>query len=168
MSDDRLRLRERIVAFYAYETALLDDARYHAWLDLFDEDARYMMPMRETRQGAVPKREEGLPVFYVFDETKESLQARVARLDTGLALVESPPSSTQRMVTDVSVADVTGDEVVVRSSFLVYELRDERNDAFFIGRRQDRLRRRDDGFRIARRDITLAQYVLPRAISVFF
>lgn len=167
-SEGRLRLRERVVAFYAYESALLDDGRFRDWLTLFDDDVRYVMPMRETRQGDVPERERDLPAFYVFNEDKESLEARVARLDTGLALVESPPSSTQRLVTDVLVTDATPDEIVVRSNFLVYQLRDERNDAFFIGRREDRLRERADTFRIARRDILLAQYVLPRAISVFF
>jgi hypothetical protein len=40
--------------------------------------------------------------------------------------------------------------------------------ALFIGHRKDRLRLRNGTFRIARRDISLAQYVLPRAISVFF
>lgn len=167
-SPELLRVRERVVAFYAYETALLDDGRLGEWLALFDDDARYVMPMLETREGEVPDCERALPSFYVFDEDKESLRARVVRLETGLALVESPPSVTQRLVTDVLLTDAAEDRVAARSSFLVYQLRDEQNGAFFIGRREDRLRPHGTGFRIVRRDIVLAQYVLPRAISVFF
>lgn len=161
------RLREQIVAFYAHETALLDDGKFHEWLELLEDDIRYLMPMRETRQGPAPDSEAALPPFYLFNDDKESLESRVARLDTGLALVESPPSSTQRLITDVLLQEVHGEEIVVRSSFLVFQVRDERNEVFFIGRRVDRLRRRQGSFRVARRDIGLAQYVLPRTISVF-
>jgi 3-phenylpropionate/cinnamic acid dioxygenase small subunit len=161
-------LWEQVVAFYAYETALLDDGKFHDWLDLLDDDIRYVMPMRETRQGPPPESEASLPPFYLFNDDKESLESRVARLDTGLALVESPPSSTQRLVTDVLLQEVRGDELVVRSSFLVFQVRDEQNEVFFVGRRVDRLRRRAGSFQVARRDISLAQYVLPRTISVFF
>jgi 3-phenylpropionate/cinnamic acid dioxygenase small subunit len=168
LSEERLRLRERVTMFYAYETALLDDANLHEWLTLFDDDIRYLMPMRELRQGAIPEREAHLPTFYVYNEDKESLAARVARLDTGLALVDAPPSVTQRLVTDVLITAAAGSEVHVRSSFLLHQLRDEANDARFIGHRQDHLRLRAGRFFIARREISLAQYVLPRAISVFF
>lgn len=161
------RLREQVVAFYAYETALLDDGKFHEWLELLEDDIRYVMPMRETRQGPVPDSEAALPPFYLFNDDKESLESRVARLDTGLALVESPPSSTQRLVTDVLLQEVRDDEIVARSSFLVFQVRDEQNEVFFIGRRVDRLRRRERSFRVARREIALAQYVLPRTISVF-
>lgn len=164
---DRERLRAQLVDFYAYETALLDDGEFHEWLTLLDDDIHYVMPMRETHQGPPRKSDVDLPIFYLFNDDKKSLEARVARLDTGLALVESPPSSTQRLVTDVLVKDVCGDEVVVRSSFLVFQVRDEQNEVFFVGRRIDRLRRHKRSFRVFRRDIALAQYVLPRTISIF-
>jgi 3-phenylpropionate/cinnamic acid dioxygenase small subunit len=168
LSPERLRLRERVAMFYAYETALLDDGNFHEWLTLFDDDVHYMLPMRELRQGDVPEREANQATFYVYNEDKASLEARVARLDTGLALVESPPSVTQRLITDILITAADDDGIGVRSSFLLHQLRDERNDALFAGHRQDRLRLRADGFTIARRDIALAHYVLPRAISVFF
>ena len=93
----------RVVAFYAYETMLLDENRLRDWLDLFDEDARYVMPMRETRLG--PPDDNPNPAFYLFNDDKASLELRVARLETGLALVESPTSATQRLVTDELVVD---------------------------------------------------------------
>lgn len=164
---ERARLRDEVVAFYAYETALLDDGNYHEWLDLLEDDIRYVLPARELREGDIPEAELELPTFYLFNDDKETLTSRVARLDTGLALVATPPPSRQRLVTDVLLLEVGEHELKVRSSFFVYEARDAQTEAFFIGRRVDRLRRRDDAFRIARRDIQLAQYILPRAIPLF-
>ena len=140
-------LRGQVTAFYAYETALLDDGNYRAWLELLDDDVRYVMPARETRQGPPPESDRGLPPFYLFDDDKPSLEARVARLETGLAPVASPPPATQRLVTDVLLVEVGDDALLVRSSFLLYLTRDASNDAFFIGRRRDRLRPHAGSFR---------------------
>lgn len=161
-----IALRERVGTFYAFETMLLDDGRLHEWLDLIDDEIRYVMPMRETRLGAT--RETEAPTFYLYNDDKESLETRVARLDTGMALVESPPSATQRLVTDILILDAQAEHVDVRSSFLVLQVRDERNETLFAGRRTDRLKLVDDGFRILRRDILLAHYILPRTVSMFF
>lgn len=159
-------LRERVAAFYAYETMLLDENRLREWLELFDESVRYVMPMRETRLG--PPSDISNPTFYLFNDDKESLVTRVARLETGMALVESPPSATQRLVTDVLVLDRSADHVDVRSSFLCLQVRDERNETTFAGHRTDRLAFAGEGFRVLRRDILLAHYVLPRTIGIFF
>jgi len=161
-----IALREQIGAFYAYETMLLDDNRLREWLDLFDDDVRYVMPMRETRLGA--PRETTSPTFYLYNDDKGSLMTRVARLETGMALVETPVSATQRLVTDIHVLDRGPAHVDVRSSFLVLQVRDERNETTFAGRRTDRLKITRDGFRVLRRDMLLAHYVLPRTIAMFF
>src|ERR1700733_9300145 len=153
----KMELRERVTDFYARETALLDDRCYHEWLELLADDIRYIMPMEELRQGPPSQADELLPPFYLFNDNKISLATRIARLDTGLALVESPPSLTQRLVTDVYIVSADDQSVNVRSSFLVYEVRDEANEAFFIGRRTDTLRHHEESFRVVRREIKLAQ-----------
>lgn len=166
MIDNGVSLRERVAAFYAYETMLLDDNRLREWLDLCDEAIRYVMPMRETRLG--PPSSNTNPPFYLYNDDKTSLDTRVARLETGMALVESPPAASQRLVTDVHVLRSDPEFVEARSSFIVVQVRDEQNEVQFTGRRTDRLRVVDDGFRILRRDILLVHYVLSRTISVFF
>lgn len=159
-------LRERVADFYAYETALLDDHRYHDWLRLMHDDVRYVMPMLETRQG--PPSTNSNPTFYLYNDDKHSLEQRVARLDTGLALVEFPTSATQRSVSDILIMSSTETDLQVRSSFSVVQARDEENETRFAGRRIDRLAIDGDALRVLRRDILLVHHVLPRTISLFF
>jgi 3-phenylpropionate/cinnamic acid dioxygenase small subunit len=159
-------LRERVCAFYAYETMLFDDGRLREWLDLLTDDVRYVAPMRESRLGQPPATD--APTFMLFDDDRNSLMLRVARLETGMALVELPPSATQRLVTDVHILSRDNNEVFVRSSFLVLQVRDEMNETLFAGRRTDRLVLSDDAIKIRRRDILLAHFVLPRTISMLF
>ena len=91
--------------FLFREARLLDERRFHDWLRLFTDDVHYWMSARANRY---PKIEQGdrdpQPGRYVrtipagedelglFDEDYQSLTARVARLDTGMAWAEDPPS----------------------------------------------------------------------------
>ena len=166
MIEAGVSLRDRVAAFYAYETMLLDENWLREWLDVCDAEIRYVMPMRETRLG--PPSSNPYPPFYLYNDDKSSLETRVARLETGMALVESPPAAAQRLVTDVHVVRSDASSVEARSSFIAVQVRDEQNETQFTGRRTDHLRIVDGGFRIVRRDILLVHYVLSRTISMFF
>jgi 3-phenylpropionate/cinnamic acid dioxygenase small subunit len=56
----------------------------------------------------------------------------------------------------------------VDCNLLVYQARLEKTECFFVGRREDLLRRASSGWQIARRKIVLDQILLPRSISLFF
>ena len=89
-----------------------------------------------------------------FDETKVSLSQRVARLYTGAAWAEEPPSRTRHLVTNVDIRPAGAeDEIAVRSTFVVYRSRLETEEALFVGRREDLLRCVDGEWKIARRKI---------------
>jgi 3-phenylpropionate/cinnamic acid dioxygenase small subunit len=164
--------------FYFEEAELLDDGRFADWLDLLAEDLDYWMPTRTNRlrrQQALSIASRGEAAFY--DETKESLAWRIRRFDSGMAWAEDPPSRTRHLVTNVAVRYVDPDEhpdfteadLLVRSAFLVYRNRLEREVTVFAGRRTDILRRTDEGLLVARREILLDQNVLQaKNISTFF
>ena len=61
MSDD---LRNEVEDLLYEEAELLDDRRFHQWLDLFTDDLHYWMPVRENRNG----REVGRPIYLPIDE----------------------------------------------------------------------------------------------------
>ena len=164
--------------FYYEEAELLDDGRFADWLELLADDVDYWMPTRTNRlrrQQALSIAARGEAAFY--DETKESLAWRIRRFDSGMAWAEDPPSRTRHLVTNIVAhhvdpgvqAGFTPDDLEVRSAFLVYRNRLEREENIFAGRRVDILRRTDEGLLVARRVILLDQNVLQaKNISTFF
>jgi Ring hydroxylating beta subunit len=106
----------------------------------------------------------------LYDENLDSLQRRVARLDTGLAWSEDPPSRTRRFISNIEAEPGnTENEILVHSNFLVYKNRAETEGDFFIGKRKDILRRLNGSFKIASRRMVLDQTViLAKNISIFF
>ena len=106
----------------------------------------------------------------LFDEDKTTLAARVARLDTGMAWAEDPPSRTRHMISNVEVEPGESEaEVKVYSNFLVYRSRAETEEDFYVGTRRDVLRRVEGGWKIARRRMVLDQAVLTaKNLSIFF
>ncbi len=167
----RRELRLEIEEFLYHEAWLLDEGRLYEWVDLFTEDARYWMPVREVIQG----RESGIPeegelAQPLFDDDKNFLLMRVKRLDTGLAHAEQPRSRTRHLISNIWVddADGSGDEIRVYSNFLVFQSRLERSEHFFLGKREDRLRKVDDQWKIAHRKIVLDHTLLPRTLSILF
>jgi 3-phenylpropionate/trans-cinnamate dioxygenase beta subunit len=72
----------------------------------------------------------------------DSLERRVARLETGLAWSEDPPSRTRHLITNIEVKPAELDsEIRVYANLLVYKNRAETEQDFFIGARKDVLRR---------------------------
>jgi 3-phenylpropionate/cinnamic acid dioxygenase small subunit len=179
----RAELIGEIEQFLYREARLLDERKFDAWLDLFTDDVRYWMPGRTTRY---PRRSKAVAALRpdrheenelsksdelaIFDETKETLARRVARLATGMAWAEDPPSRTRHLVSNVEVEPGdTEAEVRVYSSFIVGRNRGETEQDFFVGGRQDTLRKVDGAWKIARRTIVLDQNVLlAKNMSIFF
>jgi len=179
----RGELLREIEQFLYREARLLDERRFGEWLDLFTDDVRYWMPVRSTRY---PRRSKAIVVLDpdrheeeelakdgelgIFDESKETLCRRVARLDTGMAWAEDPPSRTRHLVSNVEVepGDHEG-EIKVYSNFLVFRGRGETEQDFYVGSRRDTLRDVAGAWKIARRTIILDQNVLlAKNVSIFF
>ena len=180
MRDELLRDVEQ---FLYREARLLDERRFHEWLELFTDDVRYWMAGRSTRYPRSSKaitildperrQEADLAIedeLAVLDETKATLGGRIARLDTGMAWGEDPPSRTRHIITNIEVeAGDTASELKVYANFLVYRTRAETEQDFYLGARQDVLRRLDGAWKIALRKLVLDQNVLlPKNVSVFF
>jgi 3-phenylpropionate/cinnamic acid dioxygenase small subunit len=181
LPDDKL-IRE-VERFLYREARLLDDRRFHEWLHLFTDDVHYFMAGRSNRY---PKSSKAIaildPARYVesdvtgddelaiLDEDKTTLAARIARLDTGMAWAEDPPSRTRHMISNVEVErGETEAEIKVYSTFLVYRSRAETEEDFYVGARQDVLRRVAGAWKIARRRLVLDQAVLAaKNVSIFF
>jgi 3-phenylpropionate/cinnamic acid dioxygenase small subunit len=169
--------------FLYREARLLDERRFHDWLGLFTEDVNYSMSARTNRYPRSSKAIAALDAdryteenvagedeLGLFDEDIRTLTARVARLDTGMAWAEDPPSRTRHLITNIEIApDASESELTVHSNFIVYRSRGETEQDFYVGARQDRLRRVDGAWKIASRRMVLDQNVLTaKNLSIFF
>lgn len=158
-----------LMPFYIREAWLLDERRLTEWLALFTDDVLYFMPRRKN----VPRREshrELTPLgdLAILEEDKRYLEMRVARLDTGMAWAEDPPSRTRHLVGNLEVAPLAKGEVQAKTAFLVYRSHLETDHQLLSGCREDVLRRVKGGWRIARRTIVLdANVLLDKNLSVF-
>ncbi len=167
---DTLLLEAEIERFFAVEVELLDERRFDEWLELFDEDVRYWMPIARNVHFEQPEREytEHSEANW-FDEGKDILRKRVLQIQGGDHWAEEPRSRTTHIVANVRLEKADGAEVTVKSRFVVYACRLEHDVDFFVGKRMDVLRRELGSWRILRRTIYLDQSVLlSRNLTTFF
>jgi 3-phenylpropionate/cinnamic acid dioxygenase small subunit len=180
MNADVLREVEQ---FLYREARLLDERRFEEWLALLSDDIHYWMTARSNRY---PRRSKAIAILdpdrYVeddlarddelslLDEDKQTLAMRVARLDTGMAWAEDPPSRTRHLITNIEVTPSPApSEVEAFSNFIVYRTRAETEQDFYVGCRRDRLRRADGAWRLTERRVILDQNVLlAKNVSIFF
>jgi 3-phenylpropionate/cinnamic acid dioxygenase small subunit len=161
-----------IQQFYNEEAALLDERRYEDWLKLLDPQILYLMPIARNVRRDQLKNEyttEGQTCW--FDEGYETLAKRIAQIKTGMHWIEEPASRFSRIVSNVRLLDDGSDpdRCEAESRFVLYQNRLESEVAFFAGSRRDVLRRSEGQWRVARREIRLAQStLLAKALALFF
>jgi 3-phenylpropionate/cinnamic acid dioxygenase small subunit len=166
--------------FLYREARLLDEGRFHDWLGLFTDDVHYTMTARSNRYPRSSKAiaildadrydEDDSDELGLFDEDIKTLGARVARLDTGMAWAEDPPSRTRHLITNIEIeAETPNAELTIHCNFIVYRSRGETEQDFYVGARVDTLRRVDGAWKIATRRMILDQNVLTaKNLSIFF
>lgn len=100
--------------FLYREAALLDEGRLDDWLALFTDDGRYRLPIAAAEDELEPS---------LVDDDRERLAERVFRLTSTQAHAQLPPSRTVHEVHNVQVEELPGDDVLVRCTLTVHELR---------------------------------------------
>jgi 3-phenylpropionate/cinnamic acid dioxygenase small subunit len=169
MSSEQQALWFELMQFYIREAWLLDERKYKEWLDLFTDDLVYFMPRRKN----VPRRElhrelTQLGDLAILEEDKRHLEMRIARLDTGMAWAEDPPSRTRHLIGNLEVSQRESGEVEARTAFLVYRSHLETDAQLLSGYREDVVRKANVGWKVARRTIVLdANVLLDKNLSVF-
>jgi len=140
--------RSQVEDFLYYEAHLLDRWLLNEWLELFDEDAVYLVPSTDNPHG-----NPDLELFLITDDMA-ILRARVKRLMSDNAHREFPHSLTRRFVTNVLVTRAEASQIVVTASFLVYRTRAGTTD-FYVGHYENTLRISNGCLRFAVRKAVL-------------
>lgn len=160
-----------IMQFYIDEAWLLDERKYKEWLELLEEDILYYAPRRKNVYRREIEREippRGTDLAY-FEDDHRAMEVRVARLETGMAWSDDPPSRTRHLVGNLKVEPRENGEVWAKSAFLVYRSHLETDQDIYSGYREDILRPNGDSWKIAERTIILdANVLLSKNISIFF
>ena len=169
MMTPRQALWLELTQFYIREAWLLDERKFQEWLGLFTEDVLYFMPRRKN----VPRRESHREVtplgdLALIEDDKRYLEMRVARLETGMAWAEDPPSRTRHLVGNLVAEPLDSGDVQAKTAFLVYRSHLETDQQLLAGSREDVLRRVDGAWKVAKRTIVLdANVLLDKNLSIF-
>ena len=121
-SDQQSSQRElwfELMQFYISESWLLDDRRFDEWLDLFTDDVFYFMPRRlNVGRQDISQELSSVGDLAIFEDDKTYLSMRVARLDTGMAWAEDPPSRTRHIIGNLVVEQLPDGDI--RSLSLIH------------------------------------------------
>src|SRR5207244_13272374 len=116
----------------------LDDRKFQVWLDLFADDLLYFMRRRKNVLRRELHREvTRLGDLAILEEDKRYLEMRVARLDSGMAWAEDPPSRTRHLIGNLEAAPLENGEVQAKTAFLVYRSDLETDHQLLSGCRDD-------------------------------
>ena len=141
--------REPFELFLIHEGRLLDDRRFEDWMNLFTEDGLYWVP-------SVPDQTDPYKTASLFFDDRELMKTRVDRLNHPYIHIQTPPSRTVHMTSNVIVeeADEESGMWLISSSMMMSEYRLD-VQRHFSGRQYHRLRREADGIRIALKKVEL-------------
>jgi p-cumate 2,3-dioxygenase beta subunit len=138
-----LATRLEVEDFLYREAALLDEWRLDDWLELFDDEAEYIVPATDAPHGVASD-----SLVLITDDIFR-IRARVTRLNSRRAHREFPTSRTRRMISNVRILDDRGDELDIEANFIVYRIRKDANA--YVGRYLYTLVRSNDSFLIRKR-----------------
>lgn len=141
-----------VEAFLFREARLADEHAYAEWEALWTDDALYW----------VPAADDGDPMTHmsVIHDNRRRIATRISQLETGRRLAQAPPSRLRRIIANIEVGELAGDEVEAQANFIVSEARETGNHQW-AGRVTYRLRRSTDetgdtaGWRLASKKVDL-------------
>jgi 3-phenylpropionate/cinnamic acid dioxygenase small subunit len=109
-------LQREVEQFLYRQAELLDGKHWQAWIDLFDEQGVYWMPV-------TPEQTEWEGSPSIFAEDKLMMEIRKGRVTHPNAWSQAPDWETSHLVSHVVLESADAGEIVVRSRFHMMELR---------------------------------------------
>ncbi|MGC5617554.1 aromatic-ring-hydroxylating dioxygenase subunit beta [Georgenia sp. Z1491] len=149
--------------FLALESELLDDRRFHDWVELVAGDFTYQMPTPKTPD--TPFKPHFDDRSMLIDESRWSLALQwFRRFDEDIyemAWGENPPVRFRHFITSVrATRTVDPDAFTVKSNAVLVGTRQSDLPKYITGERTDRLERREGELVLTRRWAVLDQVVI--------
>jgi 3-phenylpropionate/cinnamic acid dioxygenase small subunit len=140
-------LQQRVEQFLFYQSELLDQKQWGAYIDLFSPDGVYWMPV-------TPEQTEWLDSPSIFAEDRRMMEIRMGRVQHPNAWSQAPQWGTSHVVGNVVIESAEESRVVVRSRFQMTELRRDQL-RHFAGTYRHTLLCTDGDFKIALQRVDL-------------
>ena len=136
-----------VSAFLFHEARLLDQRRWHDWLELFAEGGMYWVPLVHGQTDPVNH----VSLFY---EDALLREVRARRLEEKRAWSQQPVTQAARVLGNVMLLPEDDGDIVVASTFHMLEWR-RRDQRMLGGHTTHRLRRTAQGLRIVLKRVDL-------------
>lgn len=140
-------VRQEYEQFLYNEAGLMDGHRYTEWLDLWDFECLYWVPLNEEESSP----EDRISLIY---EDRSKLEDRVARLDSRAALAQSPKSRLMRSLSNIVLLSASETMISGGAHFIIGESRYDQQQVWF-GRAEHDLVRTDAGLKIRRKKVVM-------------
>ncbi len=164
MSVDRKALACELVAL---EAQLLDEQDWNAWLALYEEDARFWVPMwkDEAHLTTDPMRE----LSFIYLHGRKFLAERVYRVTSGRSVASNPVPRTAHLVAGSIASPGEGGAMTVKSAWSSHiYLHKEAQLVTYAGRYEHELAWTGDTFRIKQKKIILINDQLMSKVDFFY
>jgi p-cumate 2,3-dioxygenase subunit beta len=151
--------------FLYREAALLDGWDLDGWLSLFTTPCAYQVtPTGEDDPASLSPQTS----YFLIADDRERLEARITRMKSPSAHVESPRSRTRHMYSNVRVTDETSDGLVAWANFLTFRNRN-RQTTNYMGCVRFELARVGDELKIRSKRVMLdLDALIPQGkVSIF-
>lgn len=109
-------LQREVEQFLYLQAELLDAKQWQAWMDLFDAQGVYWMPVERSQTEW-----EGSPS--IFAEDKLMMEIRKGRITHPNAWSQAPMWETNHLVSHIAIESADAQQIQVRSRFHMMELR---------------------------------------------
>lgn len=159
------QLQPAVAEFLFREARLLDEQKWHEWLDLYAEDAVFWAPATKMAGGYTTDPERELNFIYIIG--RAGLEARILRIETNSSMASTPPPRTCHLVTGVMIDAASADEIRASARCLVASFSEQRGQQIRSASYGYVLRRNGGSLRIARKKILLLEYVIDGYFDVY-
>jgi benzoate/toluate 1,2-dioxygenase beta subunit len=146
------------------EADLLDRRQWDAWIALYVDDCIYWVPSWATEDELTEDPE--LEVNMIYLKGKPGLEARIYRIQSGQAYATAPLARTSHLVNTIRLIKDDGDDIEVSAKWMTLSLDPRWGKQTHGGWYEYKLRRSDDGLRIAQKKIVLLEDVIDGAIDI--
>jgi len=154
--------RAEVEDFLFMEADLLDNWQLTDWEALLTDDAGYYIPPNDELDG------DHRDTLFIVADDRERIRQRIIRVMDPNCHAEFPKSRLSRIIGNVRILSVDGDDITVGAKFVCHRYRRYERMGEYVGHTRHILKREGKSFKIKERRVFLKSHELGSLGSVSF